>query len=80
MDQKSQKSEKQNEPEILAEEDQTNIVIYDMDNIDKIHKDIIEANDKIQILKSTVISGSPLEMKMKIIKEIKHVSRNIRIK
>ena len=65
MDQKSQKSEKQNEPEILAEEDQTNIVIYDMDNIDKIHKDIIEANDKIQILKSTVISGSPLEIKIK---------------
>lgn len=42
----------------------SDIVIYDIDKADKIYKDIIEANEKIQqILKKTSISGNPLEVK-----------------
>ena len=47
--------------------EQKDIIIYDLDNIDKIYKDIIEINQKIQFFKKTSISGSPLE----IIKEDK---------
>ena len=63
MDKKSQKSEKRSEPEIeVGEEEQSSPIIYDMDNVDKIYKEIIEANEKIQLIKTTAISGSPLEI------------------
>ena len=42
-----------------------NIVIYDIDKIDKIYKEIIEANEKIQILKQPSIMGNPLEVEEK---------------
>lgn len=63
MSRKSEKSEKISEPEMdLIPYDQTGIKIYDLDKIDKIYKDIIECNEKIQILKTPSISGSPLEI------------------
>ena len=63
MSQKSEKGEKLSEPEMdNFPHDQSNIIIYDLDNIDKIYKDIIEVNEKIQILKTPLISGSPLEI------------------
>ena len=65
---KNAKSEKRSEPEMdLIPREQKDIIIYDLDNIDKIYKDIIEINQKIQFFKKTSISGSPLE----IIKEDK---------
>jgi Leucine-rich repeat (LRR) protein len=40
-----------------------NIVIYDIDNIDKVYKELIESTEKLQeILKKPSISGSPLEV------------------
>ena len=43
-----------------------NIVIYDIDKIDKVYKEIIEATEKIQkILIKPCISGSPLEIEDK---------------
>ena len=51
MAHKSEKSEKRSEPEMdQIPHDQSSIMIYDLDNIDKIYKDIIEVNNKIQIL------------------------------
>lgn len=42
------------------------IIIYDIDKIDKIYKDIIEATEKIQVLiRHPSISGSPLEVEKK---------------
>lgn len=42
------------------------IRIYDIDKIDKVYKDIIEATEKIQVLlKKPSISGSPLEVEKK---------------
>ena len=65
---KNAKSEKRIEPEMdIFPHEQKDIIIYDLDNIDKIYKDIIEINQKIQFFKKTSISGSPLE----IIKEDK---------
>ena len=52
------------------------IVIYDIDKIDKIYKDIIEANEKLQILKQTSIGGSPLEVEKKSYSIIK-IKNNI---
>ena len=63
MSLKSEKSEKRSEPEMdNYPHDQSNILIYDLNNIDKIYKDIIEVNQKIQLLKTPLISGSPLEI------------------
>ena len=46
---KNAKSEKRSEPEMdLIPREQKDIIIYDLDNIDKIYKDIIEINQKIQ--------------------------------
>jgi len=60
---KNEKSEKRTEPEMdLFPLEQKDIIIYDLDNIDKIYKDIIELNEKIQFLKKTSISDSPLEI------------------
>ena len=57
----------QKEMNFISESDifsnNSDIVIYDIDKVDKIYKDIIEANEKIQqILKQTSISGNPLEV------------------
>ena len=58
---KPEKSEKRPELEIdQIPLEQSDIIIYDLDNTDKIYKDIIEVNNKIQILKTPSISGSPL--------------------
>ena len=58
---KPEKSEKRPELEIdQIPHEQSDIIIYDLDNTDKIYKDIIEVNNKIQILKTPSISGSPL--------------------
>ena len=66
MELKSEKSEKRSEPEMdQIPHDQSSIMIYDLDNIDKIYKDIIEVNNKIQLLKTPQISGSPLEISKK---------------
>ena len=63
MDRKSEKNERRSEPEMdIIPYDQSGIKIYDLDNIDKIYKDIIDVNEKIQILKTPSISGSPLEI------------------
>ena len=60
---KNEKSEKRTEPEMdLFPLEQKDIIIYDLDNIDKIYKDIIELKEKIQFLKKTSISDSPLEI------------------
>ena len=60
---KSEKSERQHEPEMdLIPQNQEDILIYDLDDIDKIYKDILEVNEKIQLIKTTAISGSPLEI------------------
>ena len=49
---KPEKSEKRPELEIdQIPLEQSDIIIYDLDNTDKIYKDIIEVNNKIQILK-----------------------------
>ena len=67
---KSEKSGKIPEPDVnQIPHEQSDIIIYDLDNTDKIYKDIIEVNDKIQILKTPSISGNPLE----IIKKAKRV-------
>ena len=63
---KAPKSDKQKEKDIgEIDYNAEDIVIYDIDKIDKIYKDIIEANEKIQILKQTSIGGSPLEVEKK---------------
>ena len=57
-----------NEFELEEEPDykKEKIVIYDIDKIDKIYKDIIEATEKIQVLlKQPSISGSALEVENK---------------
>ena len=51
--------------EINEINDNEDIVIYDIDKIDKIYKEIIEANEKIQILKQPSIMGTPLEVEEK---------------
>ena len=75
---KSEKVEKMTEPEMdIKPYDQSGIKIYDLDNIDKIYKDIIEVSEKIQILKAPYISGSPLEItgKEKRIYNLKNKSK-----
>lgn len=63
MELKTEKTDRRSEPEMdIFPHDQTDIVIYDLDKIDKIYKDIIEVNEKIQFLKKTAITGSPLEI------------------
>ena len=54
--------EQEEEPDYEIED----IVIYDIDKIDKIYKEIIEATEKIQVLlMHSSISGSPLEVENK---------------
>ena len=53
---------KKKEPDYKKED----VVIYDINKIDKIYKDIIEATEKIQVLiRHPSISGSPLEVEKK---------------
>ena len=60
---RSEKSERKEEPDIESYPiEQEEIQIYDLDNIDKIYKDILEVNEKIQLIKTTAISGAPLEI------------------
>ena len=60
---KNEKIKKITEPEMdLYPLEQKDIIIYNLDNIDKIYKDILEFKEKIQFLKTTSISGSPLEI------------------
>ena len=60
---KNEKIKKITEPEMdLYPLEQKDIIIYDLDNIDKIYKDILEFKEKIQFVKTTSISGSPLEI------------------
>ena len=74
---KAPKSDKQKEKDIgEIDYNAEDIVIYDIDKIDKIYKDIIEANEKIQILKQTSIGGSPLEVEKKSYSIIK-IKNNI---
>ena len=43
--------------------DTQDIVIYDIDKIDKVYKELIESTEKLQeILKKPSISGHPLEV------------------
>ena len=63
IDRKSEKSERKEEIDIETfPHDKEDITIYNLDNIDKIYNDIFEVNEKIQIIKTTAISGSPLEI------------------
>ena len=67
---KENKSEEKDINEFDLEEEpdykKEKIVIYDIDNIDKIYKEIVEATEKIQVLlKQPSISGNPLEVENK---------------
>ena len=67
---KENKSQEKDIDEFELEEEpdykKEKIVIYDIDKIDKIYKDIIEATEKIQVLlKQPSISGSALEVENK---------------
>lgn len=71
---KKPKENKEQEKSMESEDDKTEndfdnnskIVTYDIDKIDKVYKDIIEATEKIQVLlRKPSISGGPLEIENK---------------